>query len=99
MRMRNIVLLLAGAWSGALSCPAPWIDSRTPRIPRTVSGKAALSSPAPKAEGGQPDLSGVWTTDPEYFFDLAKELKPDDLPMLPWAQALQKEREANDHGS
>jgi len=94
MRMRNVALLLAGA----LICRAQWIDYRTPGIPRTASGKANLSAPAPKAEGGKPDLSGVWTTNPEYFFDLAKDLKPEDVPMLPWAQTLQKEREANDHG-
>ena len=58
-----------------------------------------LTAPAPKAYDGKPDLTGVWTTDPEYFFDLAHDLKPEDVTMLPWAKALQDEREANDHKS
>jgi hypothetical protein len=80
-----------------LSAEAQWGDLRTPGIPRTASGKADLNAPVPKADDGKPDLSGMWTTNPDYFFDLAKDLKAEDIGMLPWAVALQKEREANDH--
>ncbi|HEY7333749.1 MAG TPA: hypothetical protein VH639_02620 [Bryobacteraceae bacterium] len=93
--MRSLILVFAAA----VASHAQWLDYRTPGIPRTASGKANLTAPAPKADGGKPDLSGVWITNPEYFFDLAKDLKPEDVPMLPWALALQKEREANDHKS
>jgi hypothetical protein len=32
-----------------------------------------------------------------YFFDLAAGLRPEDVPILPWAQAEQKKREDNVH--
>src|SRR5213075_82861 len=42
---------------------------------------------------------GVWQADGQtYFFDLAAGLKPEDVVMLPWARALQQQREANEHG-
>src|SRR5207302_3828979 len=50
----------------------------------------------PKMLDGKPDLSGVWSNT-AYFFDLAKDLKPEDIGMLPWAVELQKKRETNDH--
>jgi len=31
------------------------------------------------------------------FFDLAKDLKPDDVEMTPWAAAIQAQRESRDH--
>jgi hypothetical protein len=97
MRMRRAILFLASALVSGLTSRAQWIDYRAPGVPRTPSGQADLSAPAPKAEGGKLDLSGVWTTDPGYFFDLAKDLKPEEVAILPWALTLQKERESNDH--
>jgi hypothetical protein len=91
--MRLAILVLCAA----LSASAQWIDFRAPGIPRSASGKADLSAPVPRADDGKPDLSGIWSTDPEYFFDLAKDLTPEDIGMMPWAVALQKQHESNDH--
>jgi hypothetical protein len=48
----------------------------------------ASTKPAPRLHDGKPDLSGLWLiTDDPY---------PEDPPTLPWAEALVKERFAND---
>jgi hypothetical protein len=43
----------------------------------------------------QTDLSGVWAAAPGYDTNIAKDMKPEQLPMTPWAEALYKERQAN----
>src|SRR5579862_4650527 len=78
---------------------AQWTNYPTAGIPRTSDGKPNLSAPAPKAADGKPDLSGVWQADGQtYFFDLAAGLKPEDVPIMPWAKALQQKRLENEHG-
>jgi hypothetical protein len=81
----------------ALTLQAQWLNYRVPGVPRTGDGKVNLSAPTPKAVDGKPDLSGVWESDPRFFNDLAKDLKPGDLVMQPWAKTLQAEREGRDH--
>ena len=76
---------------------AQWLGYRIPGVPRTADGKVNLSAPTPKAADGKPDLSGFWESDRAYFYDLAKDLKPGDVVMQPWAKALQAEREGKEH--
>jgi hypothetical protein len=87
-----LALLVVGAPLGA-----QWINIRVPGVPRTADGKVDLNAPAPKAPDGKPDLSGVWESAPQYFNNLARDLKPGDLQMQPWAEKLQAERETRDH--
>jgi hypothetical protein len=73
---------------------AQWLQYTTPGIPRTPDGKANLSSPAPKTPDGKPDLSGIWQgADDKYFRDLGTGGV--EIPMLPWAEKLYKERKEN----
>ena len=88
--------------AGALCFTAPplrsqWLNYRVPGTPRTADGKVDLHAPTPKAPDGKPDLSGVWESGPDHFYDLATGLKPGDVVMLPWAKALQADREGQDH--
>ena len=84
---------------------AQWLHYPTPGMPRTREGKPNLAAPAPKTRDGKPDLSGLWIpqndpktigTDGEHlparFIDITKGLKPEDVAMEPWAEALFKER-------
>ena len=76
---------------------AQWLGYRTPGTPRTASGKVDFSAFTPKASDGHPDLSGVWESAPQYFFDLASDLKPGEVVMQAWAKSQQAEREGKDH--
>ena len=80
-----------------LTLQAQWLNYRVPGVPRTGDGKVNLSAPTPKAVDGKPDLSGVWESEPRFFNDLAKDLKPGEVVMQPWAKSLQAEREGKDH--
>jgi len=79
---------------------AQWPRAASPKLPRTADGKVNLNAPAPRDAEGHPDLSGVWETFgesgmPRLLLDLAMDNKPGDVVFLPWAEALYKERQAN----
>ena len=87
------VAALAMLLSAAMPADAQWLKTKTPGIPRTKDGKPNLTAPAPKAPDGRPDLSGIWRTDALAFsLDVTTDLKPGEI--LPWAEALAKERTA-----
>ena len=73
------------------ACAAPataqWINHPTPGIPRTKDGKPNLNAPAPRTTDRKPDLSGMWNVD-----GLGVMASITDVEMLPWAQAVYKER-------
>ncbi len=71
---------------------AQWVKPPTPGVPRMADGKPNLGAPAPRTADGKPDLSGMWLSNLKFNFNLAADLKPDAVPMTPWAQALYNER-------
>src|SRR5665213_1761493 len=59
--------------------------------------KAQPAGPAPRAANGKPDLSGIWTPDRSFIYDISTSLKPGEtLPLQPWAAKLTKERMSKD---
>ena len=91
--MKYVVLGAAMAMmlSAAMPADAQWLKTKTPGIPRTKDGKPDLKAPAPKTPDGKPDLSGIWHAEVGgYFLDVTLDLKPGEI--LPWAEALAKER-------
>jgi hypothetical protein len=94
--------LLAVVISVGAACQlagAQWVNYPTAGIPNTADGKPNLTAPTPRTSEGKPDFSGVWIAeDQKYFMDLASGLKAEDVQLLPWALALQKERVARNHG-
>ena len=98
----GVALLMSGPVAGQ------WLNYTTPGIPRLANGKPNLSAPSPRMVDGKPDLSGIWAAEcaiydgagcftRSLFFDLARDLKPEDVEMTPWASGIQKQRESRDH--
>src|ERR1700682_3216716 len=88
-RLLNSLLL----WAMCAAAPAQWLNLPTKGIPRTKDGKPDLAAAVPKASNGKPDLSGLWETQgPKYLANIAADMKPGELPIQPWAEALTKER-------
>lgn len=81
----------------ATAVHAQWLNYRLPGVPRTPDGKVNLSAPAPRMPDGKPDLSGTWESEGGYFGNLARDLKPGELLMHPWADAQVKENQRNLH--
>jgi hypothetical protein len=74
---------------------AQWLNYPVPGTPRLPDGKPNLSAAAPRTPDGKPDLSGVWRgAGPIYRFNIAQDLKPEDIQ--PWAEAqfLQRVRDS-----
>jgi len=94
---RRLITCFAVLCCAAQGVPAQWLDYRVPGIPRTPDGQVNLTAPTPRVSGGKPDLSGTWETDYGYFTNLAKDLKPGEVVLTPWAKAKQAERNTNDN--
>ena len=90
--VRLTTLALIVAVTATLS--AQWLDHPTAGIPRTPDGKPNLSAPAPRTPDGKPQLAGLWRPSPGLTGDIARNLKPGDVPFQPWAEELYKKRRA-----
>jgi hypothetical protein len=66
------------AWGGNLGTPGDDISS-------LVRGKGRPTGPTPRTRNGKPDFSGVWIGNPP---------DSDDAALLPWADAITRERRA-----
>ena len=77
------------------SVAAQWLTHPTAGIPRLPDGKANLAAPVPKHASGKPVLAGLWRPSPGMVGDIARNLKPGEVPFQPWAETLFKERRAN----
>jgi hypothetical protein len=102
-----LLTTLAAALLAAPAC-AQWLNYKAPGIPRLADGKPNLTAPAPRLPDAKPDLSGVWAAEcgiygadacftKSFFFDLAKDLKPEDVQMTPWAAAVSAQRAGRNH--
>jgi len=60
-------------------------------------GAKAKSGPTPRTADGKVDLSGLWSPDRNFIYDISDSLKPGDkLPAQTWAEKLARERMSKD---
>jgi len=87
-----LTTLVAGAPADAQWPSYPWKN-----VPRTADGKIDMNAPARRTADGKPDLSGFWMPVGvvRHLLNLAADLKPGEVPLQPWAEALYKERIEN----
>jgi len=87
-----VVVMLA-----ATPAATQWLRYPTADIPRTADGRPNLRAPAPRTAQGRPSISGLWRPGGRAIFDIRAALKPGEvIPYQPWAEALVKERRANE---
>jgi len=95
--VKMCLAVMLGLGVGVPAAHAQWLGYRAPGVPRTADGKVNLTAPALRTPDGKPDLSGTWLDQGGYFGNLGRDLKPDELLMLPWAEAQVKENQTNLH--
>jgi len=91
---RVFVIGLAFTWLGTAIAEAQWDPYPWKNMPRTADGNVDLNAPARRTADGKPDLSGFWMPgdNVKHLLNLAADLKPEEIPLQPWAQELYKER-------
>jgi hypothetical protein len=86
------ILSAAPSTAGAQWPSYPWKN-----VPRAADGKVDMNAPARRTADGKPDLSGFWMPVGvvRHLLNLAADLKPGEVPLQPWAEALYQERIEN----
>jgi hypothetical protein len=91
---RILIAAVAAALTTTATVSAQWLNYPTAGIPRTPDGKPNLSAPVPRTHDGKPELAGLWRPSPGLTGDIARNLKPGEVPFQPWAEELYKHRRA-----
>jgi hypothetical protein len=90
-------LLTISLLTGAMVASAQWEPYPMKNVPRLPNGKVDLQAPARRMADGHPDLQGFWLPVPltKFLLNLAADMKPEEIPLQPWAATLYRERIEN----
>ena len=90
----RLIAAIAVATSTIQPALAQWPSYPWKNVPRTPDGKVDLKAPPRRTADGKIDLSGFWmpTDRVKHLLNLAADLKPGEVPLQPWAEAVYKER-------
>jgi hypothetical protein len=91
---RAFIVAIVIAWAAPSIAHAQWDPYPWKNMPRTPDGKVIMDAPPRRMSDGKPDLSGFWMPgdNVRHLLNLASELKPEEVPLQPWARALYQER-------
>ena len=97
IKVRLVLIGLVIAWAGTGITEAQWDPYPWKNMPRTPDGKVNLEAPTQRTSDGKPDLSGFWMPQAavRYLLNLASDMKPEEIPLQPWAAQVYKERIEN----
>jgi hypothetical protein len=89
------VLLVGVTMTGVASVAgAQWPSHPWKNVPRLADGTIDMKAAPRRMPDGHVDLSGFWlpAAGVKHLLNLAADLKPGEVPLQPWAEALYKER-------
>jgi hypothetical protein len=91
---RMLIVMSAITWMACSTAFAQWDPYPWKNMPRTPDGKVDLNAPPRRTIDGKVDLSGFWmpADNVKHLLSLAADLKPEEVPLQPWAAALYQER-------
>jgi hypothetical protein len=90
-KARIAISAVAGAMLALMAIPAPAQEGDGGPRRQVPAGKT------PRAADGKPELSGVWSPEHTFIYDISVSLaKGETLPLQPWAEKLTKERMSKD---
>jgi hypothetical protein len=94
---RTSILALLAVLCGVGAADAQWPSYPWKNVPRTPDGKIDMKAPPRRTPDGKIDLSGFWMPSDvvRHLLNLAVDMKPDDVPLQPWARQVYEERIAD----